>query len=396
MLELRTVTDAEFAEWVRVEARAYGNRLNMDPEALRPHFDLTRSIAVFDGTNIVGGAHSHRQEISVPEASSVIAGVANIAVQPTHRRQGIMTQMMEHQLRDVYQRGEPLAGLFASESLIYGRFGYGVASLREEWVIERQHNSYVQPFKAAGQFHFLSPEDITRLLPPVADRSVTDRPGVFRKSMHLWQREAAAQELWEGGRGGLFYIAYEREGGLEGYAKYRTAGDTVVVHELIAEKSEAAAALWRFCFDTDLVSRAEAERRPVDDPLPWMLADPRRLRRSTRDGLWLRLVDVKKALPLRGYMGEDCLTLEVKDSFCPWNQRRYRLEAGAGKANCEATENNPDLTLTAAALASTYLGGVAFTTLHQAGLVDEHKHGTLQRADRLFAVSRQPWTPFGF
>ena len=128
MLELRNVTPDEFVAWCRAEARAYGNRLQGDPEVLRPHFDLDRSIAVLDDKNIVAGAHSHRLEMSVPGGSAMVAGVANIAVQPTHTRRGIMTQMMRHQIHDLHDRGEPLAGLFASESVIYGRFGYGVGS----------------------------------------------------------------------------------------------------------------------------------------------------------------------------------------------------------------------------------------------------------------------------
>ena len=122
MLEMRPITADEFVQWVRVEARAYGNRLNIDPEVLRPRFDLARSIAVFDQGSIVGGAHSHRVEMSIPGASAVIAGVANIAVQPTHRRRGVMARMMHHQIKDIHERGEPLAALFASESIIYAGY----------------------------------------------------------------------------------------------------------------------------------------------------------------------------------------------------------------------------------------------------------------------------------
>ena len=106
MLEMRTITTDEFEHWCRAESRAHGNRLNDDPERLRPFFDLDRSIAVFDGDNIVGGAHSHRVEMSVPGGSAVTAGVANVAVQPTHTRRGVMTRMMRHQIHDVHERGE--------------------------------------------------------------------------------------------------------------------------------------------------------------------------------------------------------------------------------------------------------------------------------------------------
>jgi hypothetical protein len=78
MLEMRAVTPEEFAQWLRAEARAHGNRLDHDPEELGPHFDLDRSIAVFDQGNIVGGAHSYRLEMSIPGASVVVAGVATL------------------------------------------------------------------------------------------------------------------------------------------------------------------------------------------------------------------------------------------------------------------------------------------------------------------------------
>ena len=396
MLEMRTVAPDEFVEWVRVEARAYGNRLDDDPEALRPHFDLDRSIGVFDQGNIVGGAHSHRREMSIPGASAVVAGVANIAVQPTHRRRGVMTRMMHHQIKDIHERGEPLAALFSVESSIYGRFGYGVGSFREQWVIDRPYNAYARPYESPGRIGFVDPADITKEFPEVFRRSTTDRPCVFQRAPHIWEQDSRSPEHRQGGPGGLFYAAYEDGGKVDGYVTYRTSGTTLVVNELMAATKEANAALWRFCFDTDLISSTEAIRRPVDDPLPWMLADPRRLQRSIRDGLWVRLIDVTAALNLRRYMRSDRLVLEVQDELCPWNDGRFELEGSSEGANCRASSSSPDLVLAVSDLVSAYLGAVSFTTLSQAGLVDELTPGALLRADSMFAVRYQPWTPAGF
>ncbi len=396
MLEMRAITPDEFVQWNRAEARAYGNRLDNDPEVLRPHFDLDRSIAVFDEGNIVGGAHSHRIEMSVPGSFLATAGVANIAVQPTHRRQGVLTRMMHHQIRDIHERGEPLAALFASESAIYGRFGYGIGSLREQWTIDRQHNAYARRHESHGKVVFVDPDDITKELPEVSRRSTVGRPGVIQKTIHLWERESQAPEHRQGGRGGLFYVAYVDGGTVDGYAKYRTSGTTLVVNELMAITEEANAALWRFCFEVDLVTITEADRRPVDDPLPWMLADPRRLHRTTRDGMWLRLVDVAAALKNRHYMESGGLVLDVRDDLCTWNEGRFELEGSSKGATCRRSNSSPDLVLSVRDLASAYLGTVSFTTLSRAGLVDECTPGALQRADRMFAVQHQPWTPYGF
>ena len=266
MLEMRTVAADEFVQWVRVEARAYGNRLAHDPEELRPHFDLDRSIAVFDQGNIVGGAHSHRIEMSIPGGTAVVAGVANIEVQPTHRRQGVMTMMMRHQLRDIHEREEPLAALFASESVIYGRFGYGVGSLYEGWTIERQYNGYARPYESPGRIVFVDPADIPKELPEVFRRSTIDRPGVFQRAPHQWDRDSRTPEHSEGGPGGLFYAAYEDAGRIDGYATYRTRGGVVVVNELMSTTKEATAALWRFCFDLDLTNSTEGHQASCGRP----------------------------------------------------------------------------------------------------------------------------------
>ena len=396
MQEMRTVAPDEFLRWLRAESRAHGNRLAHDPEALRPHFDLGRTVAVFENGNIIGGSNSHLLEMSIPGGSSVLAGVSNVAVQPTHTRQGLMTRMLRYQFDDFHERGEPLSALFASESSIYGRFGYGVGSVHEQWQIERRNNAYARPYETPGRMVFVEPEDITKELPEVSRRSTWDRPGVFQKPPRKWEEDSQAPEHRQGGRGGLFYVAYEDGGRIEGYATYRTSGPTLTVNELMATTKEATAALWRFCFDVDLYSSTEALKRPVDDPLPWMLADPRGLQRTTRDGLWLRLIDVGAALKQRLYMESGRLVFEVSDDFCSWNQGRFELEGSPEGATCRSSTSSPDLAIAVSGLASAYLGAVTFTTLAQAGLVEERTPGASLRADRMFAVRQQPWTPHNF
>ena len=424
MLELKTLTDADFIPWLHAEARAYGNRLDHDPAVLRPHFDLARAIAVYDsdragapggGPHIVGGAHSHLLEMSLPGGGAApVAGVANVAVQPTHRRRGVMSMMMRHQLHDCHARGEPLAALFASESGIYGRFGYGIGSFHEQWRIDRHHTAYArQPDRnharaaAARHIAFVDPAHIMDELPEVFRRATAGRPAVFQRAAHHWQQASDDPEHRQGGPGGLFYAACRNDAGhIEGYAVYRTRRPVVIVQELMTTTVAAAAALWRFCFDTDLMETTEALKRPLDDPLPWLLADPRRLQRITRDGLWLRIIDAQQALPLRRYAAPGRLTLQIQDDLCPWNNTPLTLEttadtdaddaASRAPAECRPTRSAPEITVTVSALASAYLGAATFTTLARAGLAEEHTPGALQKADRMFAVTLQPWTPYNF
>ena len=396
MLELRNITPDEFERWMSTESRAHGNRLNHDPEHLRPRFDLSRSIAVFEDGQIVGGCHSHLLEMSIPGGTSAVAGVSNVEVQPTHTRRGIMTQMMRHQIDGIHERGEPLAALFATESGIYGRFGYGIGAVHEQWTIEKRHSAYDRRLDSPGRLEFVAPADIMKMLPEVSRRGTQGRPAVFQRAMHHWEDAANDPIHSQGGSGGVFYVAYVEDGRIDGYACYRTQRPTVTVNELVVTTREASAALWRFCFDLDLYERTEAARRPTDDPLPWMLADPRRLQRSTRDGLWVRVVDARAALEQRTYASSDRLVLEIRDDFCDWNRGCWSLEMSPEGGECRPVTGGADLAISVSALASVYLGAASFGTLEQAGLVDETTSGAVQRADRAFAVALKPWTPYNF
>ena len=93
---------------------------------------VERMHAAFDGDRIVGGAGAFPFELTVPGGTVRCGGVTVVGVLPTHRRRGILTAMMRAQLEDVRERGEPVAALWASEEVIYRRYGYGLASLSGE------------------------------------------------------------------------------------------------------------------------------------------------------------------------------------------------------------------------------------------------------------------------
>jgi predicted acetyltransferase len=242
----------------------------------------------------------------------------------------------------------------------------------------------------------MDPADIGNALPDVMRRSTEGRPAVFQRAPHHWERDSRNPIHAQGGSGGLFYAAYVEDGQIDGYATYRTQRPAVMVNELMAATPEATAALWRFCFDLDLYERTEAVKRPVDDPLPWMLADPRRLERSPRDGLWVRVVDARAALEQRSYATSDRLVLEIRDDFCDWNQGCWSLEMSPEGGDCRPVTGGADLAINVSALASVYLGAATFSTLQQAGQIDESTPGAVQRADRAFAVPLKPWTPYNF
>jgi predicted acetyltransferase len=358
---------------------------------LLPH---ERMHAAFDGDQIVGGAGAFPFELSVPGGSLPCAGITAVGVTPTHRRRGVLRSMMDAQLRDVHERGEPIAALWASEETIYGRFGYGIASWAGSMSVPHEWDAFAEPFEPAGTTRFVTPEEALELFPPIYEAVRRERPGMTSRSEYWWQYRHLRLPEDEASAPRRF-VLLELGGSPVAYAIYRThfsfgggsATSRLVVREALGATPQATAAIWRFLLDVDWMANVELSLAPPDHPLLLLLAKPRRAQYGFGDGLWIRIVDLPAALSGRAYGDGDPLVLEVRDALCEWNDGRWRLHGAA----CERTDEEPDLALDVSALGSAYLGAVSFAQLREALRVEELREGAVGRADALFAWRPLPW-----
>jgi GNAT superfamily N-acetyltransferase len=183
---------------------------------------LERMHAAWSDGAIVGGAAAFSFNVTVPGGDLPTAGVSVVGVYPTHRRRGVLRALMRAQLDDAHERGEPLAALWASEESIYGRFGYGLAAFCGEISLAHEYTSFAHPSDPVGTLRFLEPEEALEALPPVFERIRLQWPGMFSRSRLWWeQRETSDPEERRDGAGPKRWIAYERDGSIEGYAVYR-------------------------------------------------------------------------------------------------------------------------------------------------------------------------------
>jgi predicted acetyltransferase len=398
VFDVRPVADQE--EYGRAIG-AIGQYFNPPPtEEFLERFPRTlpyeRMQAAFEDGAIVGGAGAFPFELSVPGGSLPCAGVTAVGVHPTHRRRGVLRSMMDAQLRDVHERGEPIAALWASEETIYGRFGYGIASWAGELRVPHEWDAFAQPLEAAGTTRFVTPDEARELFPPIYDAVRGGRPGMMSRSDTWWEDRHLRLPEDESSAPRRF-VVLELDGEPQAYAIYRThfgfdggsATSRLVVREAFGATPHAMAAIWRFLLDVDWMAGVEASFVPPDHPLFLLLAAPRRVRYRMADALWVRLVDLPAALSGRAYGEGAPLVLEVRDAICEWNDGRWRLHDGV----CEKTDAEPDLALDVGALGSAYLGAVSFTQLREALRVQELQKGAVERADSLFAWRPLPWCP---
>jgi predicted acetyltransferase len=313
---------------------------------------------------------------------------------------------MRHQLHSVHEAGdEPLAILWASEPQIYGRFGYGLATRSLSVKVPREPRALhaATPADPGLRLRLADPAG-WKALAAVYEAVAARRPGLPERDEPWWRRAVRDVPALRGGRSELRCVVAEDEAGVRGYALYATkqsfdedfgSGD-VSVREVMAADSPALAAVYRYLFDLDLMGRTSLWNVPVDDPLLHWLQNPRRAKPSLGDGLYVRLVDLARALEARTYAAPVDLVLDVTDGLCPWNAGRWRLTADEEGVRCRRTDDDADLAVDVTDLGAVYLGGTSLAELALAGRVREQRPGSVAAASAAFAHFPAPWCPAVF
>ncbi|RSM51634.1 GNAT family N-acetyltransferase [Actinoplanes sp. ATCC 53533] len=361
-----------------------------------------RTLVVQDGDAIVGHTAAFTRELTVPGAIVPAAHVSLVSVAPTHKRRGLLTRMMHRQLRDIAAAGrEPIATLWASETKIYPRFGYGPAARRlhmEIMMREVRPPAGLAP-GSADRLRLVEPKDAIAELAKVYERVRPERTGWSSRDDRWWRYVLADLESQREGATSLHGLVYDTPKGPTGYALWRTKDrwnrhgpdSEVQVREVVADDPVAYAALWNFLLTIDLARSATVSFAAVDEPLQYLVDEPRRLGSALSDGLWIRITDLPKALAARSYAAPVDVVLEVTDPLLEQNTGRWRLTAGPdGGATCRPTTDPADLACTVLELGSAYLGATSLAALAAAGTVRELTPGTLRRASVAFGWHRMP------
>ncbi|MFF6773472.1 GNAT family N-acetyltransferase [Streptomyces sp. NPDC012637] len=362
-------------------------------------------LAVTPDGRPVGTAAAYSFELTLPgEVLAPAAGVTAVGVLPSHRRQGVLSAMMRHQLSELRARGEFLSVLLASEALIYRRFGYGPATYTQRLTVPRHQGALAVPRAngtAGGPFggpvgdgddgsvELLRRADCGEVLEEVYDRYRRAQPGALSRPPRWWAKGAGQPPVAPAAR----YVAVHRDadGVPDGYASYSIGDpDTLTVDETVAADDAVFTALARFVLGHDLVGRVVFKHFPPEHPLRWQFADFRAGEVSNHtDWLWVRILDVPRALTTRGWSGDGELVLDVDDPFLG-ERGRHLLTVRDGKAVCVPTDREPDLSLDVSDLGSVYLGGTSPSTLVRAGHIRAHRPGAAALADALFRAERPP------
>ena len=407
--KLRPARPEEWRAWRGAMSAAFGEELAgpyLDEPA--PVAELDRSLGLWEGDRIVATSGIYTRVLTVPGAVVPCAGITWVTVAPTHRRRGVLTAIMRRQLTELHEeQREPVAALWAAEHPIYGRFGYAPATFRGG-LTGATERLRLRPGVDVGdgRVDLVSADEYRAAAIGLHDRLRRTVPGNLDRDARWWDRLLRDDEYMRKGAAPRAYLLYtEQDGEVTGYAAYRVKGDwtdhgepdgTLTVEEVRAATTPAYASLWKVLLSVDLVRTVRAPMSSPDDPLFHLLTDARALHRRPVDALWVRLVDVDRALATRRYPAPIDLVLEVRDEFCPWNAGRWRLSGHPAGGYCGRTDRDPDLVLGIEELSAAYLGGVSLATLQAAGRVTEVSPGAVTLASTAFSWPVTPWCPDEF
>ena len=324
--------------------------------------------------------------------------ITDVTVSPAHRRQGLLRRLITDDLADAAARGLPLAALTVSETTIYGRFGFGLATWRQRIEVDTTSRFGLRGFVDPGRMELVDP---TELWPAMQrnfelfherSRGSVSRPSFFRPWL------TGSFDFQEQGPNTKLRAAAHLDAGGEpdGHVVYQhvgygdVAGGKVKVMDLVAADPVAYLALWRFLADIDLCVRVEWNNSSADDPLVWALTDPScRKVDKVDDHIWVRVLDVVTALEGRPWAADGSVVLVVQDPL-GHAEGSFRVTVKEGEASVEPCADEPEVRVDAETLGSLYLGGVAVDTMRAAGRIA----GSDEAVRTWAAMADLPGVPF--
>ena len=409
-LAVRAVTEPEIPDWIRALNTGFLRTPHVAADEIADrssYIDPSRTLGAFDAGRCVATFRSFPQEITAVGGSPVQAdAISNVTVTSTHRRRGLLTRMMTQDLTAAKERGDVVATLIAAEYRIYGRYGFGPATSATQWEIDVRRAGLDPRWSApenGGRIDLVDAEDVRKLGPELHERLRRTQPGAVNRDDRWWQITTGAVRLARSPWTEPFHAVYRAaDGEVQGLAAYvcddtwtdaKQPLDTATVKGLIATTPAAERALWHHLCSIDWVAKVKSGWRSPDDLLPLLLPDPRAATITTQaDWLWVRILDVVRAMEARSYEGEGSLVFEVVD-VAQLAGGRYRLEASAQGVSCTPTTESAELTLDVGELGTLWLGDESAVRLAALGRVREERAGAARVADALLRTSRRPWCP---
>ena len=388
-----------------VVIRMVNERFMIDFETWNEPSDRLLAAVDTETNQIVGTGGADKYSITVPGGNNInMAGIAFMGTLPTHKRRGIFSSMMNKLHSQAKERGDSIAGLWASQSLLYNRFGYGLSTIREDWQINSNHTKLSKSKNDSIRLELVDKKKALEEIPKIYDIYRKCQNGATDRTQGYWNYllyEDDNSMYNKSGNSGIFFVLAYRDNKPSGYAFYNFNKESGVAHEddkgtlkveeIISIDRETNHALWQYIFGIELIEEITFNRRAPNDPLYLMLENPRKLQRETIDGLWVRIIDPISMLEGRTYNHKGKVTINLSGQNQKDIEGTYLIDTDGKNTEVKKVKGKASIYMRPSDLSSIYFGGVSPGEHFQAGNIDVENHNSLRELTNMFFVEQEPW-----
>lgn len=399
-IEIRPALAAEMDQVGMMASYSYGGAFGDEPDNITASSNQPEwTLCAFDGAKMVTSFSAFPFTMRANGKAMAFAGITAVGTRPEYRRRGLVRKIMTQALSDERDRGQTVAGLWASQAAIYQRYGFARAGVLRRYCVDTVDIRFTDDLPVQAEVERLNPPEAMDDLKSVYREFISDRMGYIHRAQVMW-RTGALEEIED--QGPVYCGVAYSDGVPRGYVIYTIRAAKVdnparsqrlVIRDLAWLDIDAYRSVWNFIARHDLVGEVVWECAPLDDPAVELFMEPRLLNTQDGEGSWWRIVDVPNALSQRGYLGEGRINIGIAgDSLADWNNGVWQLEVGSGEAVANTTKQSADVEISVKALSSLFSGMCSARELASWGMVSGDTM-SLAVLDGLFASRHAPHCP---
>ena len=399
--EYRILTADDVEQSAYVEAVAFYNepgpaRVELAKKYLSPEW----TVGAFIDGKLVADSRMLPMVRRINGGTMDFGAIGPVASLSAYRRQGHVGRLLRLSLETMRERGQVMSGLFTPHDALYARYGWERAEGRARYQFYPK-DIHLRHHGASGRLEQVDSTAWERL-DRIYQAHIRDRNGPFARNPAWWQVAVLAHYESPGiFKDNNIFVWSNSEGVDEGYIVYSNRAlpqDTdwpkqaVHVRDFVATTADAYFGFWQHLLTHDLAD-AVIGYMPPEDPFPDLVHDPFRITVTPRHGAMLRIVDMEQAVALRPYVGQRPVAfhMRVLDHSAPWNEATWRVEAADGKMRAEKTDADPDVELTAGALAPIFVGHRRPQAAAGVGLLRVFRQEAVDEMAEAFRVLHPPY-----
>ncbi len=398
-IEIRPAKSDEMDQFGLMGSYSYGGSFGDGPDNItassnRPEWTL----CAFDGPILATAFSAFPFTMRANGKAMAYAGISGVGTRPEYRRRGLLRKIMTQSFSDMRERGQSVAGLWASQAAIYQRYGFSINNHKRRYEIDTSDIRLNESNTKALEIIRHTPSEALDTVKDLYREFIQDRMSYLHRSSALWMNNV----LEEGEDGPVYIaIAYDSEVPKAYVAytlrankvKHRARSQEIKILDFSWQNLSAYRSIWQYLSLHDLVGRVTWETAPIDDPAQEIFQEPRLLHMVDEEGAWFRVIDVPSALSGRGYCADGSTTIEVVgDDLATWNNGRWKLEVVDGNAVVESTKEKPRVSIDIKSLGSLFTGMRRARELFAWGLIEGSEEAVAQ-VDRIFETRHAPHCP---